>query len=155
MAASLKDRVIVVVGAGRGLGKDFALRIAAAGARVVVAARTERELGETVGEIVFGGGKARHVVLDATRSESTRVALPKLIAPFGSVDAVVVAVRDEAVRTACHKLGAQLLAQSPPSAPEPVLFDLPEPVSMPDLEPLVRDLTSLLVRHGASGAEQA
>jgi len=52
----------VVHDGGEPTGRAIALALAARGVRVVVAGANERALGETVGEIAFGGGKARHVV---------------------------------------------------------------------------------------------
>lgn len=58
------DRVALVMGAGEGAFRAIALALAARGVRVVVAGGHERALAETVGEIAYGGGKARHVAGD-------------------------------------------------------------------------------------------
>lgn len=54
----LENRVALVTGAGRGIGRGIALAYGAAGARVAVAARTEAELEEVVSTIRGDGGQA-------------------------------------------------------------------------------------------------
>jgi 3-oxoacyl-[acyl-carrier protein] reductase len=48
---SLKDKVAVVTGASQGIGRDTALALAQAGAKVAVAARNEEKLASLVTEI--------------------------------------------------------------------------------------------------------
>lgn len=55
---SLADRVAIVTGAGRGIGKAIALGLADAGAAVVVAARTASDIESTASEIEAKGKKA-------------------------------------------------------------------------------------------------
>ena len=59
----LKDKVAVVTGAGRGIGRRAAIRLAGLGARVVLVSRDTDQLSETAGEIARLGGDA--VVLPA------------------------------------------------------------------------------------------
>ncbi len=79
----LDGRVAVVTGGGDEMGRALALVLAARGCRVVVSGPEERSLGETVGEIAHGGGKARHVVGDAS------AALARAVEVFGAVDVIV------------------------------------------------------------------
>ena len=55
-----------MTGGGRGLGRGMALALAAGGAKVMVAARTEEQLLGVVDEIRQAGGTATHFVYDAT-----------------------------------------------------------------------------------------
>ena len=80
---SLEGRVAVVVNGGEEPGRSVALLLAAKGVRIVVCGPAERAIAETVGEIAYGGGKARHVVGDAaTARERAREV-------FGEADFVV------------------------------------------------------------------
>jgi len=54
---SLKDKVAVVTGASRGIGRHTALALAEAGAKVAVAARTEEKLAALVNEIAAAGAE--------------------------------------------------------------------------------------------------
>ena len=69
-AFRLDGRTALVTGAGRGIGRAAALALASAGAELVLVSRTRSELDEVAGEIEAGGGKARPLVLDVTRSAS-------------------------------------------------------------------------------------
>ena len=60
---NLRGQTAVVTGGGRGLGRACAKALAAAGAGVIVVARTQAELDETVTSI---GGSARAYVADVT-----------------------------------------------------------------------------------------
>ena len=69
---SMKRRVVLVTGASRGLGRDMALTLGGAGATVLCAGRTVKELEATVRAIVRKGGKAEVIVLDVTDEERVR-----------------------------------------------------------------------------------
>ncbi|HEY7632761.1 MAG TPA: SDR family NAD(P)-dependent oxidoreductase [Thermoleophilaceae bacterium] len=64
--ASLADRVALVVGAGRGLGRGCALALGRAGATVVCVSRTESEIESCADEIVAAGGSAVAHAADVT-----------------------------------------------------------------------------------------
>ena len=64
MAAKLQDRIALVAGASRGIGRASALALAAAGAHVVAVARTQGALEELDDEIQAGGGATTLVPLD-------------------------------------------------------------------------------------------
>jgi len=80
---SLEGRVAVVVNGGAEPGRSVALLLAAKGVHIVVCGPDEKTIAETVGEIAYGGGKARHVVGDAmaARARAREV--------FGEADFVV------------------------------------------------------------------
>jgi NAD(P)-dependent dehydrogenase (short-subunit alcohol dehydrogenase family) len=58
---SLEGRTALITGGGTVLGRAIALALSARGVRIVVTGRDEKALGETVGEVVYQGGKARHL----------------------------------------------------------------------------------------------
>src|SRR5882762_6629900 len=61
---SLKDKVALVTGASQGIGRDTALALAEAGAKVAVAARTEEKLAALVSDIAAAGGTGFAVKTD-------------------------------------------------------------------------------------------
>jgi NAD(P)-dependent dehydrogenase (short-subunit alcohol dehydrogenase family) len=85
----LKDKVAIVTGGGYGIGREIALAFARAGAAVVVAARSETPMVETVEELKKLGAKAIHVRTDVSReAECARMAHETLKA-FGRIDILV------------------------------------------------------------------
>src|SRR6266436_5660884 len=85
-SARLQDRVAVIVGAGRGIGEAIALRFAAEGAKLVLAARTAPEL-QAVAELVnAAGGTANFVLTDVTAPEQVTNLVQKSIETFGQID---------------------------------------------------------------------
>lgn len=89
MMKGLEGKVALVTGGGSPFGRACALALAARGARIVVAGRGEKALGEAVGEIVFGGGKARHVVADTAALGGMEAPIAKALEVFGRLDLVV------------------------------------------------------------------
>jgi len=88
-ARSLDGQVAIVTGGGKGIGRAIALELSACGARVLVTGRDERALGETVGEIAHGGGKARHLVGDVREMSHARAAAAAVVETWGSLSVVV------------------------------------------------------------------
>ena len=76
MPAMLDGKVVVVSGVGEGLGRSVAVRSALAGARVVLAARTESRLTEVAEEIRELGGTALCVPTDLTDDASVLCSAP-------------------------------------------------------------------------------
>jgi len=74
----LDDKVALVTGAGRGIGRAVALALAAAGAEVIVNSRTPAELETLAGEIKATGGRAWPLPFDVTDSASARAAIAGL-----------------------------------------------------------------------------
>jgi NAD(P)-dependent dehydrogenase (short-subunit alcohol dehydrogenase family) len=83
----LKDKVAIVTGATRGLGRAYALRLAKEGAKVVVADILDGK--ETVDAITAIGGEALYVKTDVTSEESTQSLARKVVERFGRIDILV------------------------------------------------------------------
>jgi short-subunit dehydrogenase len=87
--AMLAGRVAVVTGASVGIGAGLAAMLAAEGAKVVLAARRERELAGVADGICRRGGVAIPVVTDLTSDESIARLLATAQAEAGPVDVLV------------------------------------------------------------------
>ena len=85
----LDDKVAIVTGGSRGLGKAYCLRLAREGARVVVADILEKEAEQVVDEIKAEGGKALAVKTDVTSEEATARMAEETVKAFGRIDILV------------------------------------------------------------------
>jgi NAD(P)-dependent dehydrogenase (short-subunit alcohol dehydrogenase family) len=75
---SLQGRTALITGGGTGLGKEFALTLSAAGARVILAARRVDKLRETAALIEGEGGQVMTVAMDVTDAASVRQAFAQI-----------------------------------------------------------------------------
>ena len=85
----LDGQTALVTGAGRGIGASLAQALAAAGAQVVVAARTRGELERVAAEITDAGGEALAVELDLRDIASIESAVATTVTRFGKLDVLV------------------------------------------------------------------
>jgi 7-alpha-hydroxysteroid dehydrogenase len=85
----LTDRVALVTGAGKGIGRGIALAFAEAGADVVCTARTESDLESTAAAVRERGREALPVVADVTKSEDLERLVEATLATFRRLDVLV------------------------------------------------------------------
>lgn len=90
MELGLKDKVALVTGASRGIGKSIAVALAAEGCHVAICARTREDLERAAEEIdAAGPGRVLAVPLDMTDREAARHFAERSIEEFGGVDVLV------------------------------------------------------------------
>ena len=82
----LQDKVIIVTGASSGLGAASAMRIAAEGAKVVLAARRRDRGEEMIRQIKAEGGEGFFVQTDVTRTADVKALVAAAIDRFGGLD---------------------------------------------------------------------
>src|SRR6266853_1676698 len=86
---SLRDKVALVTGASQGIGRDTALALAEAGAKVAVAARNEEKLSVLVADIAAAGGAAFAVKMDVADAEQVKAGFKQVLEKFGRLDILV------------------------------------------------------------------
>ena len=86
---SLRDKVAIVTGASQGIGRETALVLAEAGAKVVVAARNEEKLAALVNGIASGGGEAFALKLDVADADQVKAGFKQIVEKFGRLDILV------------------------------------------------------------------
>jgi 3-oxoacyl-[acyl-carrier protein] reductase len=86
---SLQDQVVVITGAGRGIGRAIALAYAESGAAVVCSARSSAEIEETTRIITEAGGRALAQCADVGDYASVATLYQRAAEVFGGVDIVV------------------------------------------------------------------
>jgi len=86
---SLKDKVALLTGASQGIGRETALALAEAGAKVAAAARNEEKLSTLVNEIVAAGGEAIAIKMDVAEPEQIKAGFKQVLEKYGRLDILV------------------------------------------------------------------
>lgn len=85
----MKDKVAIVTGAGRGIGKAIALSYAREGADIIAVSRTPSEVKETASQIKALGRHALPLKVDVSRREDVENTVKSALEEFGKIDVLV------------------------------------------------------------------
>jgi short-subunit dehydrogenase len=85
----MKDKVIAITGASKGIGAELARQLAAKGARLVLAARSDKELEGVAAECRTAGAQVVAVRADVTRERDCQAVVAGAMTAFGRLDALV------------------------------------------------------------------
>lgn len=85
----VEGKVIIITGASSGFGKLTAKRAAEMGGKIVLAARSEEKLKETVAEIKAAGGEASYIVTDVTKKDDVFAMAKFAVDTYGRIDVLV------------------------------------------------------------------
>lgn len=85
----IQDKVSIITGAGRGLGRIMALALAEAGSDIVLAARSSDEIEKVADEISVLGRQALPICVDITNSSDISKMAERAVAEFGKIDVLV------------------------------------------------------------------
>jgi len=85
----LKDKIAIITGGGRGIGREIALLYASEGAKVAITARNPEQLSEVVKEIEKSGGEAIGVTGDVSSRKDVQKMVEETTRKFGGIDILV------------------------------------------------------------------
>jgi len=86
---SLAGRIALVTGASQGIGQACAVKLAASGATVALAARNREKLDAVAAQINGAGGKAAVFVIDVAEEEQIKSGIKEVLGQFGQIDILV------------------------------------------------------------------
>lgn len=86
---SLKGKIALITGGGRGIGRAIALQAAEAGADVALAARSVGEIESVAMELRARGRRAAAIACDVAREDDVRALIERTVAELGGIHVVV------------------------------------------------------------------
>lgn len=89
LSGAVKDKVVLITGASSGIGKATAIKVAEAGAKTILVARTEEKLLETQREIQEKGGVSFIHSADVSDLDSCDALIKQIIDEYGGVDILI------------------------------------------------------------------
>jgi NAD(P)-dependent dehydrogenase (short-subunit alcohol dehydrogenase family) len=85
----LEDKVAIVTGGGRGIGKTIALTLMREGAKVVIVGRTKSDLDKVVEEAGAAGGQMKAMRVDVSNETEIEEMVGETVKRFGKIDILV------------------------------------------------------------------
>ncbi len=85
----LENKVAVVTGSGRGIGREIALLFGREGAKVVVLARNAEQIADVSKQIVDEGGQSLGLTADVSRQADVQRVVDETVETFGGIDILV------------------------------------------------------------------
>jgi 3-oxoacyl-[acyl-carrier protein] reductase len=85
----LKDKIVLVTGGSKGLGKEIAMKLASEGSNVIICARNEEKLSRVSNEIKQTGGKCSYYVADVEKENEVISLIDNIMKKFGRIDVLI------------------------------------------------------------------
>ena len=89
MNADLQNKIALVTGSGRGIGRSISKALANSGAQVIVCSRTAKEIEEVVSEIASNNGQSIAVTADVANEAEVVSMFEAIVTRFGRIDILV------------------------------------------------------------------
>lgn len=86
---TIANKVVVITGAGSGIGRATAVHLGSLGARVVLGARREAQIAEVAEGIRADGGEAAYRATDVTKGEEVKALVALAVERFGRLDVMI------------------------------------------------------------------